>query len=261
MGHLAHRKFKWFHHFMIRQYIRVYGVSLEEAELQSVKDYHDFSSFFTRRLIPSKRPIHKDKNILISPCDGTLSTYKSPIKDTLIQAKGLFFDLEQLLQHSEMADTFKRGSQFTIYLAPKDYHRVHMPYEGSLKNIHHIPGKRFSVNPLTVTHIKNLFCENERVAVYFDSPIGQFALIFVGALVVGSIHTKWSGAENNHTKDIKEWSYESKSLNKGDEVGYFTIGSTIILLTEHEMPIHETALLGKAIQFGQPLANCNPFEG
>jgi phosphatidylserine decarboxylase len=250
-GKLAHCQIPWFKNWAIRRFVRLYPINLTEALEPRPENYPSFHHFFIRQLRSDCRPIDSSPDGICSPCDGTVSQI-APIKqNTLLQAKGRIFTLEALLGDHTLARSFINGHYATIYLAPQDYHRIHMPCAGTLQHLHYIPGKLFSVNPLTANHVDNLFARNERAIAVFKHPHGSFAMILVGAMIVGSIFTRWSGYLTPHRKEkilrinYPETPSQHISLDKGEEMGYFSIGSTVILL------------FGEKLQWEQSITPCS----
>lgn len=219
----------------IASYIRYYGVNMDEAIESDYTQYPTFNEFFTRRLKPGSRPIAEDKKAIVSPVDGCISEIGTLDGHRLLQAKNIYYELPQLLGSKRHAQSFQNGSFMTAYLAPVDYHRFHMPIDGKLLTMTHIPGKLFSVNPYTVSHIPHLFAINERVVSIFETEIGKMAYIAVGAVIVGGIAMRWHGTVTPPTrKEQHHWDYHDQNieLSRGEEVGYFKLGSTIIVIFE-----------------------------
>jgi phosphatidylserine decarboxylase len=197
--------------------------------------YPTYNDFFTRHLKPECRPIDTNNDAIVSPADGNMAQIGLIKQNQILQAKGHSYSVQSLLGgDANLAAQFLNGSFATIYLAPKDYHRVHMPLTGRLKKMIYVPGKLFSVNAHAAENIPDLFARNERVVAIFDTAAGPMALILVGAMIVGSIETKWFGVVTPpHSKTIKTWEYGADSnieLSKGDEMGLFKLGSTVIVL-------------------------------
>ena len=232
LGAIANCRMPFIKNAFIRFFIWCYNVDLTLAQREQVNDYHSFNDFFTRRLKASKRPIEKDSHFILSPIDGTLSEFGPIFDGQLIQAKGLIYKLDQLLGGNEFINDFNQGFSFTLYLSPKDYHRVHMPLDGRLLKMIGIPGTLFSVNQTTSEEIPNLYTKNERVVCVFETSVGKMAVIFVGAMIVSGIHTAWAGRVNRGLTEKKEWDYNRETLNfsQGEEIGHFELGSTVILL-------------------------------
>ena len=219
----------WIKNSFTSWFVSKYKVNLNEALLEDIDEYKHFNDFFTRALKDGSRPISDSQ--LVSPVDGLVSQYGS-IKDSLIvQAKGKKYSVESLLAENSKNDLYT--SFVTIYLSPKDYHRIHMPLDGSLKSMKYIPGNLFSVNQRTVDDIDQVFARNERLVCYFDSEYGEIALVMVGAIFVGSMETSWEGQITPpYNKSVKTFEYDSHQikLSKGEELGRFNMGSTVILL-------------------------------
>ncbi len=234
MSKLTHSKNKIWKNLFIKQIIRHYGVNMDEALIPDINAYNSFNDFFTRELKPSLRPLSTEANAIVCPCDGAVSQSGSITDGQIFQAKGKSFNTTDLLGGSaERAEPFNNGIFTTIYLSPKDYHRLHMPLTGSLKEMVHIPGRLFSVNPATVNSVPNLFARNERVAAIFDTDAGPMALILVGAIFVSSVETVWHGVVTPPSiTSVQDWQYQENAptLKIGEEMGRFNMGSTIIVL-------------------------------
>jgi phosphatidylserine decarboxylase len=219
-GWVAECRWPWLKNRLIYWFIKRYSVDMSAALIESPEAYSNFNSFFTRQLKPELRPIVAGNHQLASPSDSSISQIGKIHHHTLVQAKGFDFDLLSLLGgKKEIADLFYDGSFATLYLSPKDYHRVHMPFSGKLRETIYIPGQLFSVNNQTAASVPKLFARNERLVCLFDTAAGPMAVIMVGAMIVGSINTVW---QNNTDKEVH--------LNKGEELGHFKLGSTVILL-------------------------------
>lgn len=240
-GSLSHCKQRWLKDKLIRNLLNNYPVNLEEALEPDPTQYACFHDFFTRHLKPGCRPIDNLPNGICSPCDGTISEMGKIKEDTLIQAKNHTYRVSDLVADPKDAAMFRNGHFMTVYLAPEDYHRVHMPAPGQVLSQRYVPGSLFSVNPMTTNHIPNLFARNERVITFFNSNQGPFAIILVGAMIVGSIYTRWGGPDKPHrSKSVITRSYAQSpesavTLDKGDEMGYFALGSTVILLFAQDL--------------------------
>ncbi|WP_253180928.1 archaetidylserine decarboxylase [Candidatus Marithrix sp. Canyon 246] len=200
------------------------------AESPNISDYNSFNQFFTRSLKATARPLAATD--IISPVDAQISQIGKINNGSLIQAKGRYFQLDDLLAgQTDMVNLFKQGLFTTLYLAPKDYHRIHMPITGRLKDMVYVPGRLFSVNQRTSRAVPNLFARNERVICLFETELGPMAMILVGALFVGSIDTVWAGTvAPSRLSSIKRWNYSEPVLEKGAEMGRFNMGSTVIIL-------------------------------
>ena len=234
VGWFADRQWSPITQAVIRLFIRCYGVSMEEAKNPDINSYSSFNSFFTRHLNPALRPITTDSKAVASPVDGIISKIGQLKGETILQAKKHCYTITDLFGgNSEQAKFFQGGAYFTAYLAPKDYHRIHMPIDGHLLEMMHIPGHLFSVNPFSVQKIPKLFSRNERVVCLFKTQVGLMAVVIVGAILVGSIDTVWHGTVTPPTKRaISVWDYREKdiTLTQGGELGHFKMGSTVILL-------------------------------
>lgn len=239
MFYFARVKNTWIKNTFIRWFINKYKVDLSDAVYEKIEEYQSFNDFFTRALKPEKRPIAKG---LISPVDGMVSQCGSIENGDLIQAKNKKYTLEALLGNKKIFHNF-----ITIYLSPKDYHRIHAPLDGQLLKMSYISGNLFSVNNKTVDSVDNLFARNERVICYFDT----YAIILIGAIFVGSMETTWHGQITPPYGKKISINYKTKNitLKKGDELGCFNMGSTIILLSN----THQFNALGKTVKMGQSL--------
>jgi phosphatidylserine decarboxylase len=221
--------------YLIRYFLSRYNVNMSEAIQENPLLYPTYNDFFTRKLKPECRPVDSDPNAIVSPADGAIAQIGKISNNEILQAKGHNYTVQSLLGDMEsLAAPFINGSFATIYLAPKDYHRVHMPLTGKLQKMIYIPGKLFSVNNHAAENIPNVFARNERVVAIFETDIGSMAVILVGAMIVGSIATSWAGTIcPPHTRKIKIWDYNDMApikINKGDEMGLFKLGSTVIIL-------------------------------
>jgi phosphatidylserine decarboxylase len=230
-GLLAECRWIWFKNWAIKRLIRKYHVNASEALSENLADYATFNSFFTRKLKPELRPIAAGAEQIASPADGCVSQIGNIKEDTLFQAKGFYYSANTLLGGSEeRARSFYNGKFATIYLAPKDYHRVHIPLSGTLRETIYIPGELFSVNQYTARAVPNLFARNERLVCLFDTEAGPMAVILVGAMLVGHIETAWP-MKPAVGKKISTERYSSPiHLKKGEELGLFKMGSTVIML-------------------------------
>ena len=235
--YVTRARLSWFKNLLIRSFIRYFKVDMTDALINDISAYPDFNAFFTRALKPEARPIVNGADQICSPVDGTVSQAATIHDGSLLQAKGHAFSLVELLGgNSEHADLFINGSFATLYLSPRDYHRIHMPISGQLRKMLHIPGKLFSVAPLTTQNIPNLFARNERIVTLFDTAVGPLALILVGAVNVSSMETIWAGSITPPLgSQLRHWQYpqdgeDSIALAKGAEMGRFNMGSTVIVL-------------------------------
>lgn len=219
---------------LIRGFARLYDVELEEVRQKAPEAFESFNDFFTRELHADARPIEREPDAIVSPVDGTVSLASTLNEHSILQAKGLHYSLDELFAIDlDEARAYANGSFATLYLAPNNYHRVHMPIAGELIAAHYVPGDLFSVNAVTVARVPGLFRRNERLNLHFDTPGGPAALIFVGALNVGSISTPWTGEIRPRKRGVVEslnLDAAPRSLDKGDLLGWFNMGSTVILL-------------------------------
>ncbi len=230
-GFMANIKTTWIKNHLIERFVRQYQVNMSDAQEENPRNYACFNDFFIRRLKPGVRP--KAHASVVSPVDGVLSE-KGPItQGQLLQAKGWHYSVQSLLACNEsLAKNFEDGFFATFYLSPKDYHRIHMPIDGTLKKLLYVPGKFFSVQPATVQVIPQLFSKNERLVALFDTPLGLMAMVLVGAAIVGKIGTRWHGDIAHQSKPmiLEQPHDESITLRQCDELGYFKLGSTVIVL-------------------------------
>ena len=261
MSKLTHCENRLWKNLFIKLIIRLYGVNMSEANVQDLDHYASFNKFFTRELTKGCRPVAAAHDAIASPADGAVSQ-AGPIEGgRIFQAKGHSYTaLELLGGDAERAQAFENGTFTTIYLSPKDYHRLHMPLTGTLKEMVHIPGRLFSVNNTTVNAVPNLFARNERVACIFDTEAGPMALVLVGAIFVSSVETVWHGVVTPPTiNTARTWKYRDNAptLEKGAEMGRFNMGSTIIVLFGKD----KTAWLddlapGKPVKLGEQIGRC-----
>jgi phosphatidylserine decarboxylase len=232
MGKLAGMRLGGFTHAMIRKFVARYKVDMNEAADPRIESYASFNDFFTRPLREGARPIAAAP--FICPVDAAISQFGPIEHDQLFQAKGHSYSTRALVGGDQaLAHRFDHGRFATLYLAPKDYHRIHMPCEGRLQRMIYIPGDLFSVNPLTARHVPSLFARNERVVCEFECAHGTMVMVLVGATIVGSMATVWHGVVNPpRTREPREWRYDGQDivLAKGAEMGRFLLGSTVILL-------------------------------
>jgi phosphatidylserine decarboxylase len=228
----------WFKNALIRGFLRMFDVDMQDAEQSDPLRYCSFNEFFTRALRPGTRPLALEAGAIASPVDGTVSECGAIDGDLLLQAKGKLYSLSDLLAGQPWARRFEGGSFATIYLAPFNYHRVHMPVRGQLQETWYVPGRLFSVNALTARFVPRLFARNERIVALFDTQAGAFALVMVGALNVGSMATVWNGditpavRSSGARRSIMQLPPQALTLEKGAEAGRFNMGSTVILLFE-----------------------------
>jgi len=240
----------------IQMFSSAFNVDLDEAINPDPKSYSTFNEFFTRELKPGLRPIANTK--IVSPVDGTISEFGDIKNGLILQAKGIDYSLDKLLgENNSRSDKYKDGQFITIYLSPRDYHRIHMPCSGTLVEQTHVPGRLFSVAKHTVNTVKGIFARNERVIASFETEYGSMAMILVGAINVAAIETVWHGLitpPKGETVTSKNYNGKDISIEKGKEMGCFNMGSTVILLFENGAPklkddleVDQTLKLGEAL--------------
>src|ERR1700675_3482011 len=246
---------RWFKNAIIRGFLKLYRVDMTEAAESDPYRYGSFNEFFTRALKEGARPIAREDDAIASTVDGCVSEAGTIDRAGLMQAKGRDYGLTELLAAQPWASRFEGGSFATIYLAPFNYHRVHMPLRGELKETVYIPGRLFSVNAVTARHVPGLFARNERVLTLFDSDLGSFALVLVGALNVGSMATVWAGDFTPAARRVvTRIAGPPTTLEKGAELGRFNMGSTVILLFEpNRVRWHPRVHAGSVVRLGQSL--------
>ena len=236
-------------------FIKTFKVDMSDAVIQDISSFPTFNEFFVRTLKPESRPIAAGEHELASPVDGTVSQPGDIMNDHLFQAKGHFYSVEDLLGGDALlAKLFEGGRFSTIYLAPYNYHRIHMPITGRLKKMIHVPGRLFSVAQWTVRAIPRLFARNERVVCIFSTPSGPMAMILVGAINVAAIETVWAGLVTPPKgKAISEYDYDhtEKDFAKGEEMGRFNMGSTVILLTTEKVEWSQFLKPGQTLKMGE----------
>lgn len=254
VGILANCRWVWFKTWAIKRLIRKHHVDLSEALSENLADYPTFNHFFTRRLKPHLRPIAVGDQVAVSPADGIVSQAGEIQDGFIFQAKKFNYTVQSLLGNSAMASKFLGGRFATFYLAPRNYHRVHMPLTGTLRETIYIPGRLFSVDQLTTASVPNLFARNERLVCLFDTVLGPMAVVLVGAMCVGQMRAVW--AQNFHPRKIchkTEWS--GVTLQKGEELGYFLMGSTVIVLFANTAIEWQKTICPKApIKMGEIIA-------
>ncbi|GAA0720869.1 archaetidylserine decarboxylase [Dokdonella soli] len=219
--------------FLIGRIVRSYRVDLDEAETADFAAYRHFNAFFTRALKPGMRPQPADADAILCPADGRISQSGPILAGRILQAKGQTFSAAELLTDADAASAYADGSFLTVYLSPRDYHRVHMPLAGELVETVHVPGRLFSVAPFAVAAIPRLFARNERLVCHFRGEHGPFAVVLVGAMLVSGIETVWGGVEvppYASTITRRDWRGRGIRLARGAELGRFNMGSTAIVL-------------------------------
>lgn len=240
IGKLAQCRIGWLKNLLISRFIKAFNVDMSEAAQPNPKAYENFNAFFTRPLREDVRPVVALEHSMACPVDGAVSQLGAIEYGRIFQAKGHSYSVLELLGGNiERAAPFMGGQFSTIYLSPKDYHRIHMPVTGTLRQMVHVPGRLFSVNPATTENIDGLFARNERVVAIFDTDYGPMAMVLVGAMIVASIETVWSGQVTPLNREISVNSYSDEpqaiTLQKGEEMGRFKLGSTVVMLFGPEM--------------------------
>lgn len=263
---LAGSRINWLKNRLIRTFCRLYAVDLSEAEATNATTYPSFNAFFTRALRSGSRPVDTAANTIVSPVDGRMGAFGRIESGRLFQAKGMVYSLDDLLAGPTWTGSFEGGHYATLYLAPHNYHRVHMPVDGILSDSHYVPGRLFSVNPASVRSIPRLFTRNERLIAQFDTPGGPMAMILVGAFCVGGIETRWAGRvcpPHRHGQGASRAlpaGANRTRFTRGEEMGRFNLGSTVIMLFgpgsiawDSELEAGQSLQLGRALgRFIQP---------
>lgn len=235
VGWLAESRIDFIKNTFIGHFAKNYDVNMSEAVVEDPLAYENFNAFFTRALKDGVRPIDSADDSIVCPADGAVSQMGDIKGDAVFQAKGHYYSLNELLGgNAQRAKQFENGKFATIYLSPRDYHRVHMPFTGTLREMIHVPGDLFSVNTRTAENVPRLFARNERVVAIFDTEIGPMAVVLVGAMIVASIETVWAGIVAPTRRQVRTTSYQTGDqapivLKKGDELGRFRLGSTAIV--------------------------------
>ena len=260
-GFVASRQRGWVTTEIIRRFVAKYQVNMAEAANADIASYLSFNDFFTRALKPGARPLAQAD--LLSPVDGAISQFGAIEHDQIYQAKGHHYSTCALVGgDAALAAQYQDGSFATLYLSPKDYHRIHMPCDGRLTRMIYVPGELFSVNPVTARGVPGLFARNERVVCVFEAARGPFVLVLVGATIVGSMATVWHGVVNPpRGKLVREWDYSTEvapaiALKQGEEMGRFLLGSTVVMLFP-KGPLHfnPTWTHARGIRLGEVMAN------
>lgn len=256
-GWCAASRARWWTRNVIPWFIRRYGVNMAEAANPDPASYASFNDFFTRALRPDARPLSKAD--WVCPVDGAVSQCGAIAHDQIFQAKGHHYSTQALVGgDAALAALFDDGHFATVYLSPRDYHRIHMPCGGRLRRMIHVPGDLFSVNPVTARGVPGLFARNERVVCVFDTDFGPFVHVLVGATIVGSMATVWHGQVNPpRPGQVREWRYDDTpiSLRQGDEMGRFLLGSTVVMLFPRiGLRLNPTWAPGAAVRMGEAMA-------
>ena len=256
IGYLADSENPWLKAQLIQLFSHFFPINIAEAAPDNVEQYASFNAFFTRALKPGARPVVQDHNAIASPADGAISEIGVIEGNQLLQAKGHNYSLLALLGgDTALAEQFNNGAFATIYLSPKDYHRVHMPLAGTLQQTRYVPGKLFSVNQTTANNVPGLFARNERLICVFDTSSGPMIVILVGAMIVAAIETVWAGQVAPQPKKITAIDMtQTITLDKGGEMGRFKLGSTVIVLfPENTVAWNKALTNGTPIQLGELL--------
>lgn len=247
---------------LINTIIRVYQVEMGDAREADPENYPSFNAFFTRELRPEARPVDEDNLAIVSPVDGAVSQAGGIEDGRIFQAKGQDYSLDELLGgDSEWTENFRDGYFATLYLSPRDYHRIHMPTDGRLLQMTHVPGRLFSVSPSTTRGVPGLFSRNERIVNIFDTCAGPMAVVMVGAIFVASMDTVWAGTVAPASRRVSHWDYSGTPptpvrLQKGEELGRFNMGSTVILLFPRGKAAWKASLVpGSAVRMGAQIGS------
>jgi len=260
-GFVASRERGWVTTEIIRRFVAKYQVNMDEALNPDIASYTTFNDFFTRALKPGVRPL---ANVdLVSPVDGAISQFGPIEKDQIFQAKGHHYSTTALVGgDAALAAHYQDGHFATLYLSPRDYHRIHMPCDGRLTRMIYVPGELFSVNPVTARGVPGLFARNERVVCVFESARGPFVLVLVGATIVGSMATVWHGVVNPpRGKTVRQWDYPNEPtsairLKQGEEMGRFLLGSTVVMLfPKGPLQFNPEWAPGREIRLGEAMAS------
>jgi phosphatidylserine decarboxylase len=243
---------------VIRWFVGRYGVNMAEAANPDIASYASFNEFFTRPLKPGARPLADTD--YICPVDGAISQFGHIARDQIFQAKGHSYSIQALVGGDrDLAVQFVEGEFATLYLSPRDYHRIHMPCEGRLTRMIHVPGDLFSVNPTTARGVPGLFARNERVVCVFEGPHGPFVLVLVGATIVGSMATVWHGQVNPpRPGTVREWDYPAGDIRlaRGAEMGRFLLGSTVVMLfPKGQMAFNPAWAPARPIRMGEAMGH------
>lgn len=256
-GSLSRSELPWLKRALIRLFTSLYDVNMSEAARPRLEDYLSFNDFFTRALKPTARPLPGDPLVAVSPADGHISQAGRIEAGRLLQAKGNAYDLDALI--GERADHFDGGTFATVYLAPRDYHRVHLPLAGRLHSSRAIPGALFSVNAATEAEIPSLFVRNERLVCRFVTDHGELLVILVGALIVASIETVWGGPSSPYQR-IEATTHDGPTFKRGAEIGRFLVGSTVIVCMQPgRAKLASGIRTGASVRMGQPLLSLRPL--
>ncbi len=262
-GWLADTEIEWLKNVLIKLFASHFKVNMSEAAQPELEAYNSFNTFFTRALQAGARPIDDDVSLITCPADGAISQLGKIENGRVFQAKGRSYSAAELLADADRATVFENGQFATIYLSPRDCHRVHMPIAGELSAQTYVPGNLYSVNQATAERVDRLFARNERLVCYFDTELGPMAMVLVGAMIVAGIETVWSGQVAPPGKDPKTIDFKHApagvKLAKGEEMGRFKLGSTVILLfPENSIAWKDNYAANTPTRLGEALANILP---
>ncbi len=267
VGRIAECTNPWVKNTFIKWFAKRYNINMSEALIEDPTAFENFNAFFTRELKPGVRTIDADENAVVSPADGAVSQLGDIEHGRIFQAKGRCYGLSTLLGgDQDLANTFVNGSFATIYLSPRDYHRVHMPVTGTLRETIYVPGDLYSVNQTTAENIDQLFARNERLVCIFDTEFGPMAMVLVGAMIVAGIETVWSGHEAPRLRETVRRNFQPQNpdpitLQKGEEMGRFKLGSTVVLLFGKDAVNWQQSLkANSALRLGERIAEKNAEE-
>ena len=241
----------------VRTFVRVYGVDLAEAVIPD-GGFASFQDFFTRRLREGARPVDPDPNVLVSPADGRIEAAGPIDPDAVLMVKGRPYTVRDLLADDADAARFRGGTFFIVYLSPRDYHRVHSPVTGRVRHARHVPGTLYPVNAIGLEHIPKLFARNERVATFLETErFGEVAVVLVGAMGVGRIGVSFDSLETNRGRagGVRRYGDAAPSLTRGEELGVFHLGSTVIVFVDPDHPLHLRKAAGDRVRVGEAVAH------
>lgn len=262
VGWIAASEVQWLKNAFINFFISKFGINMNEAKRKSADEFRCFNDFFTRELEDGARPIAGGDDVLVSPADGAISQLGEIKNGRVFQAKGQDYSLIELLGgDTKRAEEFMGGEFATIYLSPKDYHRVHMPTTGTLREMIYVPGDLFSVNKVTAENVPRLFSRNERLVAIFDTEHGPMAMVLVGAMIVAAIETVWAGLITPPKRELKVTNFQNPQaikLEKGAEMGRFLLGSTVVLcFTKDSIKWQEHLEADSPLRMGEAVAKKN----
>ena len=256
LGAFAASRQRHLKRWIINGFAAAYQVDLSECEGDGAEDFASFNQFFARALKPGARPLPTDPRALVSPADGTVSEAGAVEDELLVPAKGRRYAVADLLGDAAFAATLRGGTFVTIYLAPRDYHRVHAPFAARLHSSLEIPGRLFSVNALTQRHVPRLLARNERLALRLEAVFGEFALVLVGAMIVASIEVAWADGPVSPYRRVRKRQAENVRFTRGGQVGAFLLGSTVIAIFPPGVVLDAGVRQGARVRMGEPIATC-----